>query len=191
MVAALANVSTTLYRPLAISFTVLSGQYADIPTFGQLGLEIDSYGMVYGIAVSSETPVKLCQEIANAFSNVSVDPSKFVGSSVLSGYTYGSQTMNNYINHVYTNIFGSLPVSPQSSNHKTNTTTLRITLGVIIPLFVILVLIIVIALIYLKRKKSRLELFEIPLNIGNRTSLDSTIVDWNSITDLTGIGSGA
>lgn len=92
------------YRALAISSSVSLSEYEDIPTFAQIGLEIDSYALVFGITVSPQTSESLRQEISNAFSNITMNPNftsqiNNLGASVLIGYNYGSSNLNNFINH--------------------------------------------------------------------------------------------
>lgn len=191
-------------RPLAVSSQVLSGSHENVPTFPELGVELaDSYGAVYGIAVSPLTSESLRQEMALAFSNITSDQNFTndiinLGGQILYGYSYNSPVMNNYINHVLGIINQVLAITTSSvSPTKTKLSTLAILLGVLIPLFVILLVIFIIFALYLKsrrivRPNKIFELVSLPVHeIGKRRILESRIVKWSEVTDMKKIGSGA
>lgn len=124
----LSNASTTLFRALAISSQVLSGPYENVPTFGQLGLDIDNSGIVYGIGVSPQMSVELCQEISLAFSNITSDPTfddeiTTPGNLILSGYTYGSNNLNTFVNYIISVINEVLGITTQQQSNPVKHTS--------------------------------------------------------------------
>lgn len=192
------GLDATKYRPLAISSPVLSGPFVNVPTFAQLGLEINQYVSVYGIAVSPQTSESLRQEISLAFSNITMDPNFIsqvsdLGASVLTSYNYESSSLNNFINLMITVLSQILGITPPSSPQKTkasNTDTLAIILGVLIPLFVIVLCIIIILVVFYFKTKP-FDLISITSKIQERSLLETMTVSWNAITDLEEIGSGS
>lgn len=193
------------YQALAISSSVSLSEYEDIPTFAQIGLEIDSYALVFGITVSPQTSESLRQEISNAFSNITMNPNftsqiNNLGASVLIGYNYGSSNLNNFINHEISILEQALGLAGSSTQQQITViikpNTLAIILGVIVPIFVILVLILIIVAVYLKvRSKTQLQVFDLNSltlhEIAKRGALEAVAVPWNSITDLKEFGSGS
>lgn len=185
-----ALVNASIFRPLAISQQVLEGQYQNVPTFAQLGLDNSINGnSIFGIAVSPQMDEQLRQEISMAFSNVTLDPTfvnitESLGAFVLTGYNYESTSLDTFINTMITFIQKVIDQpSPQPTNSDHQTNTLAIILGVIIPVFVILLIILILFTLYMRRKKTFL------VNID--TDLDSMMISWDELADLKKIGSGS
>lgn len=200
--ALLSNASTLLYRPLGISAAVLSGEYVNVPTFAQLGLEISDYGSVYGIAVSPQTPESLRQEMAMALFNVSNDPEfgsdlENLGALVILGFIYESVPLNNFINYMISIILDFLNnTTPTPSPQSNKSNTLPIILGVIIPLVVVLALIVIIFALHLKfRSRSKWKLYDSNSftlhEIGKRRILESKKINWDEVLELQEIGVGS
>lgn len=199
------NAPPSLYRALAISTQVFSGQYVNVTTFGQLGITINSFGELAGIGVSPQTPEELRQEMAIAFYNMTVDPLfqteiEAIGNTILIGYNYGSSYLNNLINSMISIVSQVLGISPSTTQEQTRIITrsraLAAAVGIIIPLFLLLLIIITIFTICLRRRsRQRLKLFDISSmtyeKVGKRKILETMIIHWDAITDVQGIGSGS
>lgn len=198
------NASTLLFRPLAISAQVFSGPYVDVPTLAQLGIEIEASAAftASGVAANPQMSQTLCQEISLAFSNITMDPifisqMQSTGNIILNGYSYNSQTINNFINLMISDIrqfFVSTtgtPLSPINS-HKND---LAIILGVIITISVLFAVILIIFAIYMKlklKKRSQLKVFDlVSFELKKRSNFESFTIDWDSLTNLEEIGSGS
>lgn len=196
---------------LGISTPVLNGPFSNFPTFEQLGFtapEISTYGgAVYGIAVNSQMDESLKQEISNFFANITLNQAfgnimeQTLGAQVFKGYTYESSVLDNFIQLISSLIYEVLGISVTTSpaglpSQKQKSNIAAIELGVIIPvIFCMLTSIVIIFIIYMRKRKSKLIMYDFDemtlREIGNRVTLESFQINWNEINDLEEIGHGS